>query len=111
MSVNQIPLETRLKRLREGYASDPEFNVSAIKTMAKLPIRAYLAGWEEELKKLKELLFLTEEDIQTMTYQEVACYIHRLPNTIRHQEISRQAVRILALPFKKCYQERKQAYV
>lgn len=104
MKVNKIPLEQRLTRIKEGYPSDPDFIVSAIKSMANIPIRVYLNSFETERIRLRQILNITEEEEKEMTYKDVAIRIEK------RRKDREEAVRILAAPAKRCYEERSYAY-
>lgn len=104
MKVNKIPLEQRLTRIKEGYPGDPDFIVSAIKSMANIPIRVYLNSFEKERIRLRQILNITEEEEKEMTYKDVAIRIKK------RRKDREEAVRILAAPVKRCYEERNYAY-
>lgn len=112
--VNQISLTERIARLRNGNASDPAYNACTIRTWANIPICEYMAAFEEENESLRELLSLTEEEEEHMTYQDVARKIDMLwqakgETGVRRnakRDIAYKAMSLLILPFERCYNER-----
>lgn len=70
--VNKIPLAKRLERLREGHAGDPAYITSAIYTLANIPIREYLRAYPDDFHNLKQLLGVTEDELERMVFRDVA---------------------------------------
>lgn len=108
--MNRIPLEKRLERVKTGYASDREYNACAVRSFAEIPIRVYLSAFGNEYARLLELLSITEEEAQDMTYRNVAAAVHRLFWMRGSRAKAAEAMRILALPFQQCQEERKKKY-
>lgn len=104
MKVDRISLSVRLERLKEGCASDPKYDVSSVKKWACIPICDYMAAFPKEYEKLLELLHLTKQEAETMTYRDIAIEVDNLLST---QSVTRDrdmliAMKQLALPFE-CY--------
>lgn len=110
MGVNKIPLNVRLERIKRGYAGDPDFVAHAMQTMADISVKDYLKAFPEERKRLLELLGISEAIGEKMTYQEITWYIRRIRMLREKWEDMNEAVDILAMPLRKCYEERKDAY-
>lgn len=108
MSVNRIALETRLDRIKKGYAGDPAFVPCVINKMADMPLAVFMATAPAEREQLRELLEITEEKENVMTYRETALYLCQMLS--RHDSRTITAVNLLAAPVLKCYEERKCAY-
>lgn len=110
MPVSKISLEQRLERLGTGYASDPEFITSSIRTMADIPVRVYLNSFPAEQQRLWELLNVNEHQKETMTYKDAAKYIKTLWLSLPNDILAAEAIYRLAAPLRKCYEERKDSY-
>lgn len=95
MKVNQIPLKKRLERLEKGHASDPDYITSAIVSFANTSIYDYMFHHEQENKRLREILRITEEEEKKMTYQDAAIKIKALLT----KQDAQEAIRLLAEPF------------
>lgn len=108
--MNRIPLERRLERVRTGYASDREYNACAVRSFAQTPISVYLSAFADEYERLLELLSITEEEARGMTYRDTAAAVHRLFWMRGSRAKAAEAMRILALPFLRCQEERKKKY-
>lgn len=107
--VNKISLDQRLNNLYRGYASDDAYNLCIIQKMADMPIRIYLKDFESEYSKLRDLLRLNEEEMECATYRDIVTKIHlfqKLPDTPLNDYMKKEPVRILALPFLRCYERR-----
>lgn len=110
MSVNKIPMKERLKRLQTGYASDPEFIISSIRAMADIPVRVYLISFPAEQQRLWELLNISEQKQETITYKKAAKYIKTIWLSQPNEIIAAEVIYQLAALLRKCYEERKTAY-
>lgn len=110
MTVNKIPLNIRLERLKKGYASDPAFVTHAIQSMADIPLRYYLGAFPEERKRLMDLMGISKKAGEIMTYREAAWYVSRIRMMKGMQERMNEAVNILALPLRRYYEERRAVY-
>lgn len=107
MNIQRIPLQERIKRISMGYAADPEFITSAIQSMATCPVLSYLSAFEAEKERLQEILEgVTEET----TYQETAVHIQKMLLSPELKTLANEAVELLAVPLRNCYQRRKEAY-
>ena len=105
-------LKVRIDRIRKGYASDPDFVIHAIGSMAKIPFCDYMTTFEEEKDRVLELLslFLSEEEEAKITYQDVARRIgERMSPTATEQEKANaiEAMKLLVLPFQRYYAEKE----
>lgn len=103
MSTNKIPLTIRLLRLEDGEPSDNAYNTAIIKEMADMPIGTYLSAFDDELDRLMELLGLSPEKAKCLYYRDIA-YLISQPRY--GWSVRDEAVKILALPFQRCYEER-----
>lgn len=124
MKVNQISLKERISRISSGYPSDPDFVVSAIESMAQIPLYTYLNGFDKQRDRLRLLLGIRKGKEKEATYQDAAYRIYLmylLPEAFQRktgilespaelQKMAHEAVDILALPLQKCYEERKLRY-
>lgn len=111
--VNKIPLDERLKRLSKGYASDDAYNICIIRKMADVPIRIFLKDFESEYTKLINLLTLKEEEMECATYKDIATkfyLLQKLPDTPLNNYMKTEVLRILALPFLRCYERKMWIY-
>lgn len=110
MQLERIPLETRIEKLKNGYAAHPEYIACCIKNMADAPISAYLYQFEDEKDKLALMLRMDTEALDTMTYKEVAYLIYeRLLQSV-DADILSKAADLLAAPIKHCFNERCHRY-
>ncbi len=110
MSVNRISLVIRLDNLKNGYAANPEFNQKVIETFSSIPVCNYMASFEEENERLREILGISEEEEESLTYRDIACEINLLYRKPQRKQETYEAMRLLTLPFKRCYEERKKYY-
>lgn len=109
MKINKIPLNERLERLKNGYASDPEYNVSLLRKFAGIPLKEYLEGFlgKTGLTRLSIVLRLTREETAELTYGKAAAMAGRMEKGSQQ----RCAVaEILAAPFLRCYEAGKENY-
>ncbi|MCI8514141.1 MAG: hypothetical protein HFI93_05865 [Lachnospiraceae bacterium] len=98
-SCNRISLDMRLDRLKRGCASDPDYNIRVIRSWANTPLRIYMASLQEEFNRIGELLSLTENEKDTITYQEAAKRIDRITN----QRTVYELLELLVDPFVQYY--------
>ena len=108
--MNRIPLKERLGNIERGYAADPEYNSRTIQTFAATPFCEYMAAYEEENERLREILSLSEEEEAKLTYREIACEIDRLYRKPQHRQEAYEALELLTLPFRHCYEKRRECY-
>lgn len=106
MPVTRISLSTRLERVNNGLASDPQFLYSAVHRMAKTPLCFYMAEFPEEYLRLLEILGDVNPKI---TYQEAAYRIWKMLPYGKEKEAG-EAEELLSLPIRACYEKRKGAY-
>lgn len=110
MKVQQISLNERIRRIKTGYASDPEFIISAIKSLANIKVIVFLNEFADEMMSLRKILDIAESEVKEITYKEVAERIYKI-RLIPHRKLEAdEAVWILSLPLRKCYEERKSVY-
>ena len=111
MKVQQISLKERLKRLSNGYSSDPAFVISAIRSFADIPICAYLNEYPEELEILTQLIMqMTTDEMARLTYKDVASRIYQISLAPRRTKATQKAIEILSLPLRNYHNERKFVY-
>lgn len=94
MRTEIIPLADRLARLRDGQAAHPEYDGAVIRSMARMPIMAYLGGYDIFCDF--QAAVGTREDL---SYQITAAAI---ADQVRHHELTAEglaeAVSFLAAP-------------
>jgi len=94
MKIEIIPLADRLARLRDGQAAHPEYDGAVILSMARMPIMAYLGGYDTFCDF--QMVTGTREDL---SYQITAAAI---ADQVRHHELTAEglaeAVSFLAAP-------------
>jgi len=111
MKVNQISLDQRLNRIKAGFPSDPAFVISSIKSLARIPITVYLNAFNDEEARLYEILGMEPYDEQNeLTYLKVAIRIYEMRKLPEYKELANEAIYILSLPLRRCYEERKSVY-
>lgn len=110
MSVAKIPIEKRLRCLKEGYASDENFYFFAIRAWMNVPMVSYLGYFEKERKRLYQLLELSEEAGEELRYKEVALMVYDLWQRAENRCKVIRIMEILLLLFRRCYEERKVLY-
>lgn len=108
MNIAIQPLYARLKNLAKGYPAHAEYVPCVIRSFANLPMATYLHGLEQEKEKLSSLLGMMAEDIDAMTYLDIACLIFEIYEQRTHEEIAGEAAMILATPFLHYWQRRKE---
>lgn len=109
----KIPLKNRLDAVKIGHVIDPAYFPAAVDRMEKIPISAYLSGFDKEKERLLNLLCLTEEEQQGLTYRQVAQGIHNIRSSSLLKSftwIVDEVVQSLAAPMLHCYGERKEIY-
>lgn len=94
MKVKPRPLATRLELLDQGYAAHEEYVPALIRSMAEMPISNYLAGFPDDLKRLRSLLGFTGD----VPYQKVAAMVDGCYHQSDRFDAGREASRILARP-------------
>lgn len=110
MNIQKLPLAERFERMADGCVAHPEYNASAIQTMAHIPISVYLHDFELARARLMELLkpWGATDD---MSYQEVAAFVRDLQHTpYVGAAVTAEVADHLAAPLLRCYQERKDDY-
>ena len=75
---NKIPLETRIERVRSGYASDPAYVTQAIRSLADMPLSEYLHDFPLEADRLKRMLKKYGEWRGGMDCKEAAWHIRQI---------------------------------
>ena len=110
MTFQKTPLDQQLAQLRSGHPAHPEFNASAVRSMADTPIITYLHDYTAECARLMSLLDIPPEQEARLTYQEAAVCIAKLWERSEKKQAADEAIGILALPILNCYERRKIAY-
>jgi len=101
--MNKIPLEDRFRRIEDSNTSDNAYNIAIIKKMADMPIDTYLAAFGDALDNLIELLGLSPTTAKCLYYRDIAYVISK---PCYDWSVKDAAVKILALPFQRCCEER-----
>lgn len=96
MKIVKLPLFDRLGRLAQGQPAYPEHAASVIRRVAETPITSYMATCPGELARLQTLLELTQEQVTTMTYADVAAHIGRWYVSYSADEPQRHAAAVQA---------------
>ena len=107
MGIQKTPLAQQLTRLRDGNPAHPEFNAHARRSMADIPITAYLHDYEPERAQLIDLL---PEQEDKLTYRQAAARIDELWQVPETKHLAAAAIEILAQPILNCYEKRRAAY-
>ena len=105
--MNRIALEDRLGRIKEGYASDPDYVTHAIQSMADMPVADYLALFPAQQDKMIRLMKRAGVWKDGLSCREAAWQIkklHALPERKRDADMGAQ---ILAVPLAAYWEERK----
>ena len=108
MYISTQPLSVRLKNLAKGYPAHAEYVPCVIRSFANLPMSVFLQGYEQDKEKLLMLLGMDTEDIDTMTYMDIACLIYEVKEQGDYDEIVEEATGILAAPFLHYWKRRKE---
>lgn len=95
--IKLYPLAQRMARGAEGYSFHPEFVPCAIRNMAQTPIPVYLATYPLAQQDLAVLLKVTIEDLDCMTYGQVALLARG-----KGYKAEVAAAQLLALPILDC---------
>ncbi len=106
MSVAKIRLGKRLERIKEGYASDIAFYFAAIRAWMNAPIVSYLGNYDKERKRLYELMAISPQKGNELLYWEVAVAVSIMWKSAENKASAVEMMNILALPFRRCYDER-----
>lgn len=109
MNIQRLSLDERLRRMANGCVAHPEYNASAIQTMAHTPISTYLYDFELERARLMELI-RPWGATDNMTYQEIAAFIRDLRRTPDGAQTAAEVADHLATPLLRCYRERIKDY-
>ena len=110
MGIQKIPLARQLARLRDGNPAHPEFNRHAIRSMADIPITAYLHDSKLDQMQLMNLLNISPGQKAKLTYQQIAAHIDKLWRQDQTRCLANAAIEVLAGPILYCYEKRENAY-
>lgn len=108
MYISTQPLSVRLKNLTKGYPAHAEYVPCVIRSFANLSMSTFLRGYEQEKEKLSMLLGMDAEDIDAMTYMDIACLIYEVKEQGDYEDIVEEATEILAAPFLHFWKRRKE---
>ena len=72
MRIERFPLQDRLDLLDTGRCAHPEYAAAIIHRFADMPLPEYFRGFEAELERLRSTLGLSREQVQSMTYKQLA---------------------------------------
>lgn len=103
MEYRKIPLERQLRKIAKGYCAHPEYMPAAIRAWGEMPVGDYL-GTEDRRKCFRQLLKITEEEENAMTYAEAAKHIGPWFDDSRFTAQAHQALRLLSEPVHEAYQ-------
>lgn len=109
MNIKRLPLAERFERMANGRVAHPEYNASAIQTMAHTLIAVYLHDFEPERARVMELIGPWGAT-DNMTYQEIAAFVRDLRRTPDGVQIAAEVADHLAAPLLRCYRERMTDY-
>ena len=108
--ISQISLQDRLKRLYNGYPSDPVFAQHSILTMANTPLPEFFGDFSL-LEDFKNNLFLSDEEVKNMTFKEAAWRIYRIcidkDAYIKWEPEIKCSIADLAIPLIRSWEERR----
>jgi len=107
MEITKLPLETRLKRIKQGRDGHLEFITLSILSLRDMPIKSYFYAHEEAHEKLARILFLTSAEKDRMTYGEAAERIDILCKNVKTLRAGAAALDLLSLPMKDYYRNRR----
>ena len=79
MKIERFPLQDRLALLDTGRCAHPEYAAAIIHRFADMTLPEYFQGFEAELERLRSTLGLSREQVQSMTYKQLAKLIRFLP--------------------------------
>lgn len=108
MYISTQPLSVRLKNLAKGYPAHAEYVPCVIRSFSNTPMSVFLHGYEQEKEKLSQLLGMDAEDIDAMTYMDIACLIYEAKEQGDYEDIVEEATEILAAPFLIFWKRRKE---
>ena len=108
MFISPQPLSSRLKNLTKGYPAHAEYVPCVIRSFANLPMSVFLQGYEQDKETLSMLLGMDAEDIDAMTYMDIACLIYEVKEQGDYEDIVEEATGILAAPFLHFWKRRKE---
>lgn len=111
MEIRKISLENRIQRIKEHSSAYPEYVAKVFSKFAKTPLSDYLSGFPKELKTVQRKLGITEEEAETITYQEMAYVVYQKWMANRHNMDNVEVVFALMVPFQKYFEERSQNIV
>ena len=103
MGYAKIPLKKQLGLIAKGRHAHPEYAPSAIRAWGEMPIGVYL-GTEDRRECFRQLLKITEEEENAMTYAEAAKHIGPWFDDSRFTAQAHQALRLLSEPVYEAYQ-------
>ena len=72
MKIERFPLQDRLALLDTGRCAHPEYAAAIIHRFADMTLPEYFRGFEAELERLRSTLGLSREQVQSMTYKQLA---------------------------------------
>ena len=72
MKIERFPLQDRLALLDTGRCAHPEYAAAIIHRFADMTLPEYFQGFEAELERLRSTLGLSREQVQSMTYKQLA---------------------------------------
>ena len=72
MKIERFPLQDRLAMLDTGRCAHPEYAAAIIHRFADMTLPEYFQGFEAELERLRSTLGLSREQVQSMTYKQLA---------------------------------------
>ena len=106
--ISPQSLSARLKNLANGYPAHAEYVPCVIRSFANLPMSTFLQGYEQDKEKLSTLHGMDPEDIDVMTYTDIACLIYEVKEQDYYEKIVEEATEILAAPFLFFWKRRKE---
>lgn len=109
MNIKKLPLAQRLERLAQDRPAYLEYAAAIIRHIASMPITSYMADCAAALEQLGPLLGLSQEQVNAMTYQDVAArvngwYVSYTADQPQRHTAALQAVELLAAPLLREYQ-------
>lgn len=96
MRIKKLPLFDRLGRLAQGQPAYPEYAASVVRRVAETPIASYMGACPDELAQLGAVLELTQEQVSSMSYADVAAHINRWYTSYSADEPQRHAAAVQA---------------
>ena len=98
--IQPLPLDERVRRVKECRSAYPEYVASVIRNLMEMPVEDYLARFGEAQARLCALLALP--DCAGLTYRDAARRIHRLHHA--NPKAAGEAACILANPMRYYYE-------